>query len=68
MASADGLRFLFTASHAGRTFGVDSRPFVVGEGKAIRVGPTFFAQTHFQPLEALTFLSTGAVFQARIAA
>jgi hypothetical protein len=68
VASADGLRFLFIASHAGRTFVVDSRPFVVGEGKAIRVGPTFFAQTHLQPLEALTLPSTGKVFEARIAA
>ena len=64
MASADGLRFLFIASHAGRAFVVDSRPFVA----AIRVGPTFFAQTHLQPLEALNLPSTGIVLEARITA
>jgi hypothetical protein len=53
VASASGLRFLFLASCAGRTFVVDARPFFVGDGKAIRVGPNFVAQTHLQPLECL---------------
>ena len=32
------------------------------------MGPTFFAQTHLQPLEALSLPSMGKVFEARIAA
>ena len=67
VASAEGLRLLVLASHAGRTFVVDMRPFVVGEGKAVRVGPTFVAQTHLQPLEALNLPSEGPMLEAACA-
>ena len=67
-ASASGLRFLFLASYAGRTFVVDTRPFLVGDGKTIRGGPNFAAQTHLQQLECLNLPSEGKVFEACVAA
>jgi hypothetical protein len=68
VASASGLRFLFLASYAGRTFVVDTPPLLVGDGKATRVGPNFVAQTHLQQLECSNLPSEGKVFEACVAA
>ena len=38
------------------------------EGKAFRLGPAFFAQTHLLPLEVLNRPATGKVFEACITA